>query len=303
MEQENIDRLSFKNIGKFMIPNFHSDDIAIYTDIKFFTTDRKRFVKNKMLILIACKSGCMSMDINADTRTINRNELLVVFPNDVISNCMISPDFKCGAICMSERGILKQSSVSDLWDWAVKIVQNPIIKVDESQIRLFRMYSELFTTKLAKKQTHSKVSYYTESIHSIVKAMLYDLLSFSGSDERDSVDIGFIRQREVQFKRFVKLLSDCDVKPRSVSWYADKMCLSPKRLSQICKQVSDRTALDWINEYVCKDISQWLKNSDKSIKEIAYLLNFPNISFFGKYCRKHFGVSPTIYRLQLRNQP
>lgn len=84
--------------------------------------------------------------------------------------------------------------------------------------------------------------------------------------------------------------------------YADSLCVTPKYLSTVCKQVTGKTALHWINEYVQVDIRHWLKNSDKTIKEIAGLLEFPNISFFGKYCRAHFGVSPTELRKRLQEQ-
>jgi AraC-like DNA-binding protein len=70
----------------------------------------------------------------------------------------------------------------------------------------------------------------------------------------------------------------------------------------VSKQVSGKTAFEWINEYVQRDIRNWLRNSDKSIKEIYQLLNFPSISFFGKYCRTHLGASPTELRKQLREQ-
>lgn len=34
----------------------------------------------------------------------------------------------------------------------------------------------------------------------------------------------------------------------------------------------------------------------KNVKEIAYQLDFPNLSFFGKYVKQHFGMSPKAYR-------
>lgn len=52
-----------------------------------------------------------------------------------------------------------------------------------------------------------------------------------------------------------------------------------------------------------EDIRYWLKNSNKTVKEIADMLEFPNLSFFGKYCRTRFGLSPTEYRRQLRSHP
>ena len=115
--------------------------------------------------------------------------------------------------------------------------------------------------------------------------------------------MGLTKQRDVLFRRFIELLASTRIKQRKVSWYAEKLCISPKYLSTICKQVSGKTAYCWINEYVVIDIRYWLKNTNKTIKEIADILEFPNISFFGTYCRNHFGISPTEYRKQLRNIP
>lgn len=90
------------------------------------------------------------------------------------------------------------------------------------------------------------------------------------------------------------------VKPRTVSWYAEQLYVTPKHLSTVCKQVSGRTAFEWINEYVTIDIRNLLKNTNKPIKEIVDMLRFPNTSFFGSYCRKHFGMPPMEYRNHLR---
>ncbi len=62
----------------------------------------------------------------------------------------------------------------------------------------------------------------------------------------------------------------------------------------------DRTAFDLINEAVLTDVRYQLKYSQKSIKEIADYLDFPNISFFGKFVRRHVGCSPKEYRRRLQ---
>ena len=83
---------------------------------------------------------------------------------------------------------------------------------------------------------------------------------------------------------------------RKVGWYATKLCISPKYLSETVKQVSHRTPNDWIDHYVTLEIRVLLKNSTMSIKEIAEMLHFPNQSFLGKYFKEHVGVSPSKYR-------
>ena len=102
--------------------------------------------------------------------------------------------------------------------------------------------------------------------------------------------------RETIFKHFLDLLDSSYPKQRTVAYYADKLNITPKYLSSICKQVGNQKASDIIDKFVVKDIDYLMKHSSKSIKEIAGELDFPNLSFFGKYVKKHFGMSPKAYR-------
>ncbi|MBR1622282.1 MAG: AraC family transcriptional regulator [Prevotella sp.] len=86
------------------------------------------------------------------------------------------------------------------------------------------------------------------------------------------------------------------VKHRPVEYYASELCISPKYLSVICKNNSGKTANEWIREHVLEDIRYYLRNTDYSIKEICNQLGFPNPSFFGKYVKEHFGVTPAQFR-------
>ncbi|MBQ1759240.1 MAG: AraC family transcriptional regulator, partial [Prevotella sp.] len=69
-----------------------------------------------------------------------------------------------------------------------------------------------------------------------------------------------------------------------------------KYLSETIKQISHHTPNEWIDNYVSLEIRVLLKNSTKSIKEIAQELHFPNQSFLGKYFKEQVGISPSAYR-------
>ena len=47
---------------------------------------------------------------------------------------------------------------------------------------------------------------------------------------------------------------------------------------------------------VIVDVKAKLKSTNMTIQEIAYSLNFPSASFFGKYFKRHMGMSPLEYR-------
>ena len=83
---------------------------------------------------------------------------------------------------------------------------------------------------------------------------------------------------------------------RAVTFYADELHLSPNYLSFVVKNKSGRTAMQWIETFVVLKAQHYLRQTRLSIKEIAYKLHFPDQSVFGRYFKKHSGVSPTEYR-------
>src|SRR5690606_37020750 len=96
--------------------------------------------------------------------------------------------------------------------------------------------------------------------------------------------------------QFKTLLAEHLIEERQVSFYADKMHLTPKYFSTIIKEVSGKTAGAWINEMLLLESKVQLQNKEQSIAQIAYNLNFSDPSHFGKFCKKHTGVSPLEYR-------
>lgn len=292
---EKIRQIDFDHVKEIFEVDYNDDDIALHTDIRELPIEEGT-IRVSMLTIVACTGGKMQFELNTRPLSLRKNEVLICRPNDVIDNCMLSPDFGGAVLCLSQRGMLEQISESKLWDKAFYFAANPIISVSEEGLQIYSLYEAILRSRIKMKHT----PYHREIIGSIVKAVLYGLLESVENDGPVSYGGGLIHQREVLFKRFVELLSSTRIKPRNVAWYAEQLCVTPKYLSTVSKTVSGKTAFEWINEYVLIDIRFWLKSSNKTIKEIANLLDFPNISFFGKYCRTHFGVSPTEYRKQLR---
>ena len=97
-------------------------------------------------------------------------------------------------------------------------------------------------------------------------------------------------------RSFLELVNADDGSHRSVNYYADRLCYSPKYLSSIIKMVTGKTPLQIINENAIKQIKFKLRHSDISMKELADLFDFPNPSFFGKFVKIHTGMTPMQYR-------
>lgn len=82
-----------------------------------------------------------------------------------------------------------------------------------------------------------------------------------------------------------------------MAFYARELCLTPKYLSSVVKKTTNRTVTEWINETVVLDAKTQLKSSQMTVQQIANYLNFPTPSFFGRFFKKHTGMTPKAYRL------
>ena len=76
------------------------------------------------------------------------------------------------------------------------------------------------------------------------------------------------------------------------SWYADRLCVSPKYFAQVIYKESGKYAKDWIRDYVIRAAKKMLKSGNYTVQEVSDALHFANQSFFGTYFKKAVGLSP-----------
>ena len=169
-------------------------------------------------------------------------------------------------------------------------MNNPVVRLTAREIQVYGNYYQTIREKMADTNHH----YRTDLVKSLLLAMFYDMSNVIWRVEQN-------RQKapsrgEAIFARFVGLLEQHFHTERRVGWYAQQLCITPKYLSEVVKQISKRTPNEWIDNYVVLELRVQLKNSTKSIKEIAKDLHFPNQSFLGKYFKEHVGISPSEYR-------
>lgn len=293
-EENEVLNVGLDDIMRYKQIPYKSGDVVLLDEQDVMKHSFNPPVQIDAVVLVLCTDGMMEIEVETNNYKLFRGDLLVCGPNRVMKPIKLLNNTAFKIIFWSHfihrSGIGYQRSI---WDKAFYLGTNPMIHLSDTQITQFEEYYRLLSEKLKNPSS----SYHSEIMQSILQAMMYEILSYLdrvvvSENER------FVRQGEILFRRFVGLLAESKVKSRFVYYYADKLNVSTKYLSAVCKQVSGKTAGDIIDEFVMKDIIRMLKYSDKSIKEIALELDFPNISFFGKYVKAHLGVSPKAYRRQ-----
>lgn len=295
------ERILLDSIPDGIEPSYADRDVVLIDDIRKIPEEllnRESFTPD-FYIFTFCLEGRLQIDIKSETFILSPNDVLCNNSNVILKNCLISPDFEARILCLSPQIVSQLTrSGKTIWNNHFYIAQNPIINIGEEGRNLFVCYHDILKSKLKQ----GKHPFYKESLYGLVSAALYDLHAYLSEFSSNQDDKDTLKQGNLLFKRFIDLLSKEEIKKKEVSYYADKLNVTSKYLSTIVKDVSGRTALKWITEYVVADIKYNLEHSETSIKEIADILGFENFSFFGKYVKKHLGMSPTDYRKELEKQ-
>lgn len=279
-------------VAKEHIATYCDNRLALIDDLH--TLGQTNAVRVEFIIAALCIKGRASLYINGEAYTMNEYDLLICHPNIILEKSMVSADVQFRCICMSPEYISQLAVISNnSWDILKYLEQNPILTLKPEEADMFRQYYDLLRSKL----TGTPLRHQKEIVDSLIQAFLYE---FHDAMERfGKFATPTYSSSERLFKEFLHLLVSSYPKPRMVAVYADKLHVTPKYLSAVCKEISGETASDIINQYVIKDVLYLLKKSEKSIKEIVNELDFPNMSFFGKYVKRYIGVSPKQYRKQL----
>ena len=231
------------------------------------------------------------MKVNGVKYDINANDGLLVDMQSVVSDISYNNDISCKIICISLEGGVTFVTKSIL-EAFLHIKQNPVIHFSHDEIELMSRYYELALFKMEHPGVGSSGK---ETMHTILRAYVLDMIANLTSHYGEDNDI-MMRQGDKIFHRFIMLLAKSNGTQRSVKDYADELYVSPKYLTSICRKHEGKTASDLITFNTVGHIKQMLLYSTLSIKEIALQLGFDNLSFFGKYVKKHLGHSPNNYR-------
>jgi len=115
--------------------------------------------------------------------------------------------------------------------------------------------------------------------------------SKADDDKTDSLN-----REQLIYNEFKWLVHIHSLELKSVHAYAEKMNITPKHLSETIKKVSGESALGLIHNTQLNHAKVLLCQTNKSVSEIAYELNFKNPEYFSAFFKRLSGESPSVYR-------
>ena len=264
-----------------LIDNSHTMRAELSSDNEPFRID--------MTMAIIYEQGSADLKINMRDYHIEAPAVLLVLNDQIYQSAGQSEDLRSKVILMSRSfsdSLFANSG--EILPLKSSIMKNPVMKI-ENEENVFGQFFQLLQNIAASPRQEFKI----ESARHLTLSMFYGYSHLK--HEVNEVKSTNSRQEEI-FTKFTELLERHHKKEREIAFYADKMCMTSKHLSQVIKDYTGKTALGLIEEYVISEAKSMLLSTTMSIQQISDELNFPSQSVFGKYFKRVAGISPSEYR-------
>lgn len=132
----------------------------------------------------------------------------------------------------------------------------------------------------------------------ILRALLYQVLSqldriYQGNNQFTELNI---RQENAYIQRFIDLVNEYFVSQHSLSFYADRLCITSNYLNDLVKNSLGTSAKRYIQNKLIVEAKRLLLYTTFSVSDIALELNYEDVSYFIRMFRTHVGISPLAFR-------
>lgn len=304
MQQDVLNSFSLSNVKGLLQPDkiiSLGDDFTLAYQSKMADYEMITYpCRINGYLAVFCKRGNFRCSINLTDYEISDGMLVLSIPENIIrlepiKDSVAQNGIELVIIAVSPKFMSDlKFDLNKLWKDALEVLKNPCMKLLPADIDIASQYLHLIDDVHA-----TNTRYLKESISYLISSIFYlfgSIVDRSVILEKESRRSTESTRHKQLFEQFIALVTEYHYSERTVRFYADKLCITPKYLSKIIKKVSNLSAPEWINKYVILEIKQMLRHSSLSAKEIAYKLNFPNTSFFFKYFKLHTGLTPREYR-------
>lgn len=275
--------------------DYTDGELAIINNLTF--SSRMHATQIDMVFVVICSQGEFRFEMDGSEYMISKDDVFVGYPNAIYNHFETTPDLRCRLLCLT-KSLLQEMLYPNqgIWNKTLFLKKHYIFHLSDQEV----IMQNCMNTVLVYNLKSNKTTFRKEIIHSLVQCIIFELCrtlsTFIQTENTQETN-----QRKILFDRFISYLSASDVKKKPLSEYADKLCVSTRYLTMVCREVSGRTAYEWICDYVQNDVRFYLLHTNLSIKEIAVKLGFCNLSFFGKYVRENLGKSPSEFRRHLKD--
>lgn len=243
--------------------------------------------------ILICRKGNAVLNINYKDWNLPEKAVITLFPNDVVLlKTPPSPTAFEVEMLKYDSSLLREASLqmehtvySSLREDRCRQDSPVVTNIIDAMFSLLKIYFR-----------QAECSCLSQLVLCQLKAFFIGFHEYLQRNPQFRADeVKSYRVREL-FNRFMMLMERDYKTSRDVGYYAEKMNISPKYLTNIVKIVTAHTPKTIIDQYTILQLKMQLKRTNLSIKELAWAYHFTDVSFFCRYFKKHTGLTPQQIR-------
>ena len=236
--------------------------------------------------------GWMTMLFNGREVHFTKDDLIIYTPGIVVSVIDISDDYRGICLVADKDFAFESPTMRD----AIRAAYLPVVELSEPRLTLAE-----------------KDNYHLMELMGIIRRYLLSaghpfrseclrttyglfLLELNAIQERTIRERRFPKRIEELFFDFLRLVPIHFTEHHDVAFYASQLCITPRYLSQIVRDISGRTVVDYINQMLLMEASYLLQQTSLPIVQIADRLHFSEAASFTRFFTRMKGMTPREFR-------
>lgn len=246
---------------------------------------------------LLCTAGDGSFVFNEQCYRIKRNDLVIIPMPCRIKNLAAPPEIRVEWFAADYKflqNLLPSNNYSI--GGSISLNRDPVVPLTTEQAA--HLLEDFH--RLRDRMNDRHLQFFHELMGSLCLTMMYDI--FEAHSQREASDTHTDRTAYIVKQLMALLATGISGTERDVSYYAERLNVSPKYLSATIKRVTGHTVSSYIDRHTIPILKDLLNDERLSLTQIAERMNFGSLSYFSRYCTKHLGQSPSRYRQSLQPQ-
>lgn len=237
--------------------------------------------------------GWLKIVYNGQNITLHPDDIYMYSPGLPITIVEASDDYHGICLLADEHVTIDSPTVHDL----VHIAYAPVVQLHQPKQTLRHDDAVKLTEKMLEIRNYlnSDHIYKTKILQMLYAVFLLDL---QNAQDNAMPQRNVPQRVEEIFIGFQRLLPLHFAEHHDIGFYASQLNISPVYLSRVVRQVTGRTVVDYVNQFLVMEASFLLRTTTLSITQIADRLHFADAASFSKFFLRNNGVRPKDYRKQ-----
>ena len=244
--------------------------------------------RNMMMLFIEQGTGAIS--INNELHSMDADHMFFLHSRSEVMLIDATPDFKC--VVIGVPAVLTQSASLQMdISFIFLLMKKPCWALEGNMRKMAKSFYTMFEYINIDLQSDVKTDLIT-SLFTFFMSVIYETTKHTLPTEKPKTSM----TKHSLISRFGKLLRIHIRDDHRVSYYADQLFVTPKYLTQVVKSTIGITPKDIIDRMLALESLQLLKHTNHTIQQISGQLGFPDQSYFGRFFKRMFNISPIQFR-------